>query len=203
MVITLLRAQYACLRIGDRAIRRRSDRPWSMAFAAIDADGCGTKWPGWWRGPGVPPQPDRPGAWIVDVPARSGGVLAVDDRMSKRAVIAHRRSELAVVHWRRPASSTAPPSGEPRLIVGSWSASARQSGCCSQLRAAAATAAAPTTFRRRHAEQIVLVGILDQHLDDVALRQMAGVAQMDLAVDLRRVGLRAAGGAAFARRPRR
>jgi hypothetical protein len=48
----------------------------------------------------------------------------------------------------------------------------------------------------RHAIQIVLVGILDEHGHDVALRQMRGVAQMDLAVYLRRVGLAAAGGAA-------
>jgi hypothetical protein len=48
-----------------------------------------------------------------------------------------------------------------------------------------------------HAVEIVLVGILHDHRHDIALRQMPGVAQMDLAVDLGRVGLAPAGGAAF------
>src|SRR5205085_1161748 len=42
---------------------------------------------------------------------------------------------------------------------------------------------------------VVLVRILDFRRDDVAGLEPAGVAQMDLAVDLRRVGLGAAGGA--------
>lgn len=36
---------------------------------------CGTKWPGWWRGP-RPPQPD-PWWWIVSVVGAVGGVVAV------------------------------------------------------------------------------------------------------------------------------
>ena len=40
------------------------------------------------------------------------------------------------------------------------------------------------------------VGVFDLDRDDVANREMAGVAQMDLAVDLGRVGLRSAGRAA-------
>ena len=48
------------------------------------------------------------------------------------------------------------------------------------------------------AEQIVLVAILDQDPDDIAGFEPGCIAQMDLAVDFRRIGLRAAGGAAFA-----
>jgi len=36
---------------------------------------CGTKWPGWWRGP-RPPQPD-PWWWIVGVAGAIGGIVAV------------------------------------------------------------------------------------------------------------------------------
>ena len=36
---------------------------------------CGTKWPGWWRGP-RPPQPD-PWWWIVSLAGAVGGVIAV------------------------------------------------------------------------------------------------------------------------------
>ena len=36
---------------------------------------CGTKWPGWWRGP-RPPQPD-PWWWVVSVAGAIGGVIAV------------------------------------------------------------------------------------------------------------------------------
>lgn len=43
--------------------------------------------------------------------------------------------------------------------------------------------------RQRDAEQIVLVGILDQHRNDIARLQPGGVAQVDLAVDLGRIGL--------------
>src|SRR5687768_1840290 len=49
---------------------------------------------------------------------------------------------------------------------------------------------------RRDAEQVVLVAVLDARSDHVAGLEAAGIAQMDLAVDLGRVGLRAAGGAA-------
>ena len=42
---------------------------------------------------------------------------------------------------------------------------------------------------QRRAVQVMLVGVLDLDADDVALRQMARVAQMDFAVDLRRIGL--------------
>ncbi|HST35281.1 MAG TPA: hypothetical protein VLK25_01440 [Allosphingosinicella sp.] len=45
-----------------------------MAFAAM-MGWCGTKWPGWWRGP-RPPQPD-PWWWIVGLAGAAGGVLAV------------------------------------------------------------------------------------------------------------------------------
>src|SRR5204862_4867861 len=48
-----------------------------------------------------------------------------------------------------------------------------------------------------HAVQIVLVRVLDEDRDDVALRQVPGVAQMDLAIDFGGVSLGAAGGAAF------
>jgi len=36
---------------------------------------CGTKWPGWWRGP-HPPQPD-PWWWIVSIAGAVGGAVAV------------------------------------------------------------------------------------------------------------------------------
>src|SRR5688500_9659213 len=42
-------------------------------------------------------------------------------------------------------------------------------------------------------EQIVLVAVLDARRDDVAGAQPAGVAEVDLAVDLGRVGLRSTG----------
>ena len=45
-----------------------------MAFAAM-MGWCGTKWPGWWRGP-RPPQPD-PWWWIVSLAGAVGGVIAV------------------------------------------------------------------------------------------------------------------------------
>ena len=45
-----------------------------MAFAAM-MGWCGTKWPGWWRGP-RPPQPD-PWWWIVSLAGAAGGVIAV------------------------------------------------------------------------------------------------------------------------------
>jgi len=44
-----------------------------LAFAAM-MGWCGTKWPGWWRGP-RPPQPD-PWWWIVSVAGAIGGVGA-------------------------------------------------------------------------------------------------------------------------------
>src|SRR3546814_12918999 len=45
-------------------------------------------------------------------------------------------------------------------------------------------------------EQIMLVGILDHDVDDIAgLQRRRAVAQIDVAVDLRRGGLAAAGGA--------
>ena len=47
-----------------------------------------------------------------------------------------------------------------------------------------------------HAVKVVLVGVLDPHRDDVAGLEPAGIAQVDFAVDLGRVGLRAAGRAA-------
>jgi hypothetical protein len=45
-----------------------------MAFAAM-MGWCGTKWPGWWRGP-RPPQPD-PWWWIVSLAGAIGGVGAM------------------------------------------------------------------------------------------------------------------------------
>jgi len=42
----------------------------------------------------------------------------------------------------------------------------------------------------------VFVGLFDRHLDDVSRLEAAGVAEVDFAVDFRRIGLGAAGGAA-------
>ena len=47
-----------------------------------------------------------------------------------------------------------------------------------------------------YAEKVVLVGVLDLHRDDVTGMEPAGIAQVDFAVDLGRIGLRAAGRAA-------
>jgi hypothetical protein len=44
-----------------------------FAFAAM-MGWCGTKWPGWWRGP-RPPQPD-PWWWIVSLAGAVGGIGA-------------------------------------------------------------------------------------------------------------------------------
>lgn len=44
-----------------------------LGFAAM-MGWCGTKWPGWWRGP-RPPQPD-PWWWIVGLAGAAGGVIA-------------------------------------------------------------------------------------------------------------------------------
>ena len=44
------------------------------AFAAM-MGWCGTKWPGWWRGP-RPPQPD-PWWWIVSLAGAVGGIGAM------------------------------------------------------------------------------------------------------------------------------
>ena len=44
-----------------------------MAFAAM-MGWCGTRWPGWWRGP-RPPQPD-PWWWIVGLAGALGGIGA-------------------------------------------------------------------------------------------------------------------------------
>ena len=41
----------------------------------------------------------------------------------------------------------------------------------------------------------MLVGIFEAHADDVARGEVAGIAEVDLAVDFGGVGLRAAGGA--------
>ena len=60
------------------------------------------------------------------------------------------------------------------------------------------------TFRREspsstdlHTKEVVIVGILYLDTDDVALCQPFGVAQVDFAIDLGRVGLRTASRAAF------
>lgn len=46
-----------------------------MEYAFLAMIGwCGTKWPGWWRGP-RPPQPD-PWWWIVGIAGAVGGVIA-------------------------------------------------------------------------------------------------------------------------------
>lgn len=45
-----------------------------FAFAAM-MGWCGTKWPGWWRGP-RPPQPD-PWWWIVGLAGIAGGIGAM------------------------------------------------------------------------------------------------------------------------------
>ena len=44
----------------------------------------------------------------------------------------------------------------------------------------------------RDPEQVMLVAILDEDADDIAGREVRGVAEVDLAVDLGRVGLAAA-----------
>ena len=51
-----------------------------FAFAAM-MGWCGTKWPGWWRGP-RPPQPD-PWWWVVSLAGALGGIgaMVVFDRM--------------------------------------------------------------------------------------------------------------------------
>src|SRR5436190_8072973 len=49
---------------------------------------------------------------------------------------------------------------------------------------------------KRHAVKVMLVGIFDANLDDVAGLEPAGITEVDFAVDFGRVGLGAAGGAA-------
>src|SRR6188768_3719927 len=47
----------------------------SMGYAFFAMIGwCGTKWPGWWRGP-RPPQPD-PWWWIVGLAGAVGGIVS-------------------------------------------------------------------------------------------------------------------------------
>src|SRR3954469_7826673 len=62
---------------------------------------------------------------------------------------------------------------------------------------AAAPDSEPPPSLQRYSEQVMLVRVLDQDAGDVALCKIPCVPQVDLAVDLRRVGLRAAGRAAF------
>lgn len=72
---------------------------------------------------------------------------------------------------------------------------ARIDGRCRVTAIGARTTAATVTVGRTDrglggdAVEVVLVAVLDQHLDEIAGFQMAGIAKVDFAVDFGRVGL--------------
>ena len=55
---------------------------------------------------------------------------------------------------------------------------------------ATATPLRPTSASANHAKQVMLVGIFNRHLHNIPRRQCGGhVAQIDIAVNFRRIGL--------------